>query len=186
MGSANERWHYIVTSSLISLARTQNDPWGSTVIGTWKLKMMGYIDGLVQERRNSIANALELHLSCTNPSICSWSVMHDDVIKWKHFLRYWPFVRGEFTGHRWIPPTKGSDAELWCFLWSAPWINGWVNNREAGDLWCHHTHYDVTVISVDTTLWQLQWCHYSVLIGALLTEIFMNHWLNEASMGLPY
>ena len=35
---------------------------------------MGYvvcIEGLVQERRNSIANALELHLSCTNPSICS-------------------------------------------------------------------------------------------------------------------
>ena len=27
------------------------------------------IDGLVQERRNSIANAIELRLSCTNPSI---------------------------------------------------------------------------------------------------------------------
>ena len=26
---------------------------------------------------------------------------------------------GEFTGHRWIP-TKASDAEFWCFLWSAP------------------------------------------------------------------
>ena len=26
-------------------------------------------------------------------------------------------LRGEFTGHRWIPPTKASDAELWCFLW---------------------------------------------------------------------
>ena len=26
---------------------------------------------------------------------------------------------GEFTGHRWIPHTKASDAELWCFLWSA-------------------------------------------------------------------
>ena len=25
----------------------------------------------------------------------------------------------EFTGHRWIPLTKASDAELWCFLWSA-------------------------------------------------------------------
>ena len=24
-------------------------------------------------------------------------------------------------------PTKASDAELWCFLWYAPWINGWVN-----------------------------------------------------------
>ena len=28
-----------------------------------------YIDGLVQERRNPIANALVLRLSCTNPSI---------------------------------------------------------------------------------------------------------------------
>ena len=26
---------------------------------------------------------------------------------------------GEFTGSRWIPRTKASDAELWCFLWSA-------------------------------------------------------------------
>ena len=31
---------------------------------------------------------------------------------------------GEFTGHRWIPLTNVSDAELWCFLWSAPGING--------------------------------------------------------------
>ena len=27
---------------------------------------------------------------------------------------------GEFTVHRWIPRAKASDAELWCFLWSAP------------------------------------------------------------------
>ena len=27
---------------------------------------------------------------------------------------------GEIAGHRWIPRTKASDAELWCFLWSAP------------------------------------------------------------------
>ena len=27
---------------------------------------------------------------------------------------------GKFTGHRWISHTKASDAELWCFLWSAP------------------------------------------------------------------
>ena len=26
---------------------------------------------------------------------------------------------GEITGPRWIPHTKASDAELWCFLWSA-------------------------------------------------------------------
>ena len=52
----------------------------------------------------------------------------------------------KFTGHRWIPRTKASDAELWCFLWSAPWINGWVNNREAGDSRCHLAHYDVIVM----------------------------------------
>ena len=27
---------------------------------------------------------------------------------------------GESTGHRWIPLTKASDAELWSFLWTAP------------------------------------------------------------------
>ena len=26
----------------------------------------------------------------------------------------------EFTGDRWIPRTKASGAELWCFLWSGP------------------------------------------------------------------
>ena len=44
--------------------------------------------------------------------------VHDDVIKWKRFLRYWPFVWGIL--HRWIPLTKASDADLWCFLWSTP------------------------------------------------------------------
>ena len=54
----------------------------------------------------------------------------------------------EFTGHRWIPPTKASDVDLWCFLWSAPWINGWVNNREAGDLRRHRAHYGVIAMPV--------------------------------------
>ena len=45
--------------------------------------------------------------------------VHDDVIKWKHFPRYWPFVQ-EIHRSRWIPRTKASDAELWCFLLSAP------------------------------------------------------------------
>ena len=42
----------------------------------YKLKVMYNIDGLVQERHNSIAKALELHLSCTNPSICSLLILH--------------------------------------------------------------------------------------------------------------
>ena len=30
-----------------------------------------------------------------------------------------PFAMGT-TGHRWIPLTKATDADLRCFLWSAP------------------------------------------------------------------
>ena len=53
---------------------------------------------------------------------------------------------GEFTGHQWNPRTGASDVELWCFLWSEPWINGLVNNDDTGDLRCHHAHYDATVM----------------------------------------
>ena len=49
---------------------------------------------------------------------------HNDVIKWKHFPRYWPFVRGIHRSPVNPPPppprTKASDAEIWCILWSAP------------------------------------------------------------------
>ena len=50
---------------------------------------------------------------------------------------------GEFTGHRWIPRTKASDAELWCDLWSAPeWrlskqSRGWWFETPLRPLWRH-------------------------------------------------
>ena len=53
---------------------------------------------------------------------------------------------GEITGHRWIPLTKASDAELWCFLWSAP---DRLSKQSRG--WWFETqscHYDVTVINL--------------------------------------
>ena len=68
---------------------------------------------------------------------------------------------GDFTGDRWITHTKASDAELWCFLWSAPWIKGWVNNREAGDLRRHRAHYDVIVmVSNFVVTVGTEDCHY--------------------------
>ena len=48
-------------------------------------------------------------------------LLHDDVIKWKHFPGYWPFV-WEFTVHRWIPRTKASEAG-----WVSEWVSEWVN-----------------------------------------------------------
>ena len=50
---------------------------------------------------------------------------------------------GEFTGHRWIPLTNVSDAELWCFLCDC--TNVWVNNRYTGGLRRHYVYCDVTV-----------------------------------------
>ena len=37
-----------------------------------------------------------------------------------NIFRVTGLLHGEFTGHWWIPLTKASGAELWCFLWSAP------------------------------------------------------------------
>ena len=62
-----------------------------------------------------------------------------------HISRVTGPLCGEFTGHRWIPLTTASDAELWYFF-ICVWINGLVNNREAGDLRRHHAHYDVIVM----------------------------------------
>ena len=56
-----------------------------------------------------------------------------------------PFVRGI---HR-SPvnsPHKGQWRRALLFSLICAWINGWVNNREAGDLRHHCAHYDVTVM----------------------------------------
>ena len=72
---------------------------------------------------------------------------HDDVIKWKHFPRYWPFVRGI---HR--SPVNSLHKGQWCgslmFSLICAWMNGWVNNREAGDLRRHRAHYDAIVMTL--------------------------------------
>ena len=85
-----------------------------------------------------IFTALEkLHSSCSAPMMTSSN---------GNIFHVTGHLCVEFTGPRWIPHTKASDAELWCFLWSAPGINSWVNNGEAGDLRRHHAHYDVIVM----------------------------------------
>ena len=43
-----------------------------------------------------------------------------------------------------------SSGNIFCVigpLWSPPWTNGWVNNREAGDLRHHRAHFNVIVMS---------------------------------------
>ena len=80
---------------------------------------------------------------------------HDDVIKWKYFPPFWLFVRGI---HR--SPVNSPHKRQWrgAFVLSliCVWmINGWVNNREDGDLRRHRAHYGVIVMitSIQTDTW---------------------------------
>ena len=78
--------------------------WFRILLSTWP----HWITFLLDRRCGSCVAARPFKYEC-----------HDDVIKWKHFPRYWPFARGIHRS-RWIPRTKASSAELWCFLWSQP------------------------------------------------------------------
>ena len=61
-----------------------------------------------------------------------------------HIFRVTGALCGEFTGRRWIPCThKGQWRGALMFSLICAWINGWVNNRGAGDLRHHRAHYDV-------------------------------------------
>ena len=94
--------------------------------------------GLVTGSSNMVIFQLDTH---------NKQVTHDDVIKWKHFLHYWPFVWGI---HR--SPVNSPHKGQWCralmLSLISTWINGWVNNCGACDLRRHRTHYDVIVMSL--------------------------------------
>ena len=76
---------------------------------------------------------------------------HGDVIKWKHFPRCWPSVRG-------IHRSPASNAELW--------TNSWANHQDAGDLRRHRAHIDVTVMI----------CNSVVFLYMLNLVIFHRFW----------
>ena len=113
--------------------------------------------GVVNDDKVGIATTLDVQWPKTRHSTAlpsfewgktaSWgrSLIHNDVIKWKHFPRYWPFVWGI---HRWpvICTHKGQWRGALMFSMICAWINGSVNNSEAGDLRRRRAHYDVIVM----------------------------------------
>ena len=133
---------------------------------------------------NSIANALGLLQPCAKPPnvLLMW-YNHDDVIKWKHFPRYWLFVGGI---HRWPvnSPHKGQWRGALMFSLICARIKDWVNNREAGDLRRHRSlskqswgwwfetpslslwrHFNDNTVSFFPNYWQqwagmIYWCTY--------------------------
>ena len=85
------------------------------------------------------------HLTLTHIFLTRAQYTYDDVIKWKHFPRYWPFVRGIHRSPM-NSPHKGQWRGALMFSLICARINSWVNNSEAGDLRRHQTHCDVIVM----------------------------------------
>ena len=71
--------------------------------------------------------------------------LHDDVIKSKHFPRYWPFVQGIHRSQV-NSPHKGQSRGALMYSLICVWMNGWVNNPVAGNLRLYRAHYDVIVM----------------------------------------
>ena len=97
-----------------------------------------------------------------------WSC-HDDVIRWKHFLCYWPFVRGI---PRWSvnSPHKGQWCGALMFFLICTWTNGCANHRDAGDLRRHHAHYDATVMF----FYKNHLTHWILKVVKIFQTIFLN------------
>ena len=91
-----------------------------------------------------------------------YSMCHDDVIKWKHFPRYWPSVRSPGN-----TPHKGLWRGAFMFSLICASIKDWANNREAGDLRRHRDHYDVTVIRYQKPASIMIYIIYLILISSL-------------------
>ena len=101
---------------------------------------------------------------------------HDDVIKWKHFPRNWPFVRGI---HR-SPvnsPHKGQWHGALMFSLICARINDWINNREAGDLRRRRAHYDAIVMiiwwSINEYLLFVRYLNTETMLAMMIT---WHHW----------
>ena len=95
------------------------------------------------DSRLYISNSVFSSFVCRNMLICKQ--FHNNVIKWKHFPRYWPFVQGI---HRYPvnSPHKGQWRGALIFSLICARIIGWVKNREAADLRRYCAHFDVTVM----------------------------------------
>ena len=90
----------------------------------------------------------DTHIWQTRPRWCynntHYKLAHNDVMKWKHFPRYWPFVQE-------IPHTKARDAGLWCFFYLR--LNKHLSKQSRGYLKRHRAHYDVSVMTYKTLSW---------------------------------
>ena len=63
---------------------------------------------------------------------------------WRHQMETFSALLALFSGN--YSPHKGQWRRALMFYLIRTWINGWVNNRKAGDLRRNRVHYDVNVM----------------------------------------
>ena len=121
-----------------------------TVVGLMLIEI--YTMWYFREPSNDAVSTSQRSVPWETSLIASRWKIHDDVIKWKHFPRYSPFVRGIHRGPV-NSPHKGQWRGALMFSFICTRINGLVNNGGAGDLRRHRAHYDVIVMY--TAEWRL-------------------------------
>ena len=149
----------LANQSLISVAIKRILSHLQSKIGHWEVenytvwKMLTYNASLCAGRQMAISNATvylvistEIHTILLNQDACR----EFHVTWWRHQMETFSALLALYMGNSPVtgefPSQRASDAELWCFIWSGPCINGWVNNRGAGDLRRHRGVYDVIVM----------------------------------------
>ena len=78
---------------------------------------------------------------------------------WRHQMETFSALLAICAGNSPVPVQRPVTRSVDIFF-DLPRINGWVNNREAGDLRRHRAHYDVTVMFAQTVPGNIQ-NHYN-------------------------
>ena len=85
-------------------------------------------------------------------------IIYDDVIKWKPFPRYSPFM---WEIHR--SPVNFPRKGQWREALICAWTNVWANYQDAGHLRCHWAHYDSPTFAQQSWHRNVQIAHASAL-----------------------
>ena len=106
----------------------------------WQYVIIGSDNGLVPDRQQTII--------WTNNGLDYWRIYASfglNELTWqRHQMETFSTLLAICEGNYW--PLWGQWCGALMFSLIYIWTNGWASNGGAGDLRCHHTHYDITVI----------------------------------------
>ena len=85
-----------------------------------------------------------------NQVLCTEAVVWSPLSWWRHQMGTFAALLAICAGNSPVnSPHKGQWRGAFMFSLICVWINGWVNNREAGDLRRYRAHYDVTLMIIN-------------------------------------